>query len=362
MRAGLWEKDVELSRLGEVDFAEVYRVAEEQAVMGVVAAGLEHLADITVPKADALTFVKIALQMEQRNLTMNTFLADMYGQLREKGINPIVVKGQGIAQCYERPLWRASGDIDLLLNESDYEKAKEWFGARGEVIEEEHEYRKRIEYEVDSWLVELHGTMRGQLGRRIDRVIDEVQGAIFEEGRVRSWMNGATEVLLPSPDEDVIIVFAHILQHFFRGGIGLRQICDWCRLLWCYRSELDMELLKSRIHAMGVMSEWRAFAALAVDELGMPVDAMPFYSEAGRWKRKALRILRYVIKVGNFGYNRDLSYKRRYSFLRRMVTSLYYRTCDFICQARVFPLDALRAYLHLWINGVEAVFRVGNEK
>ena len=38
---------------------------------------------------------------------------------------------------------------------------------------------------------------------------------------------------------------------------------------------------------MGLMSEWLAFAALGVDHLGMPVEAMPMYSGEKRWKRKA---------------------------------------------------------------------------
>lgn len=44
---------------------------------------------------------------------------------------------------------------------------------------------------------------------------------------------------MPRAEEDVVYVFAHILQHFFKGGIGLRQICDWCRLLYTYRDSLN---------------------------------------------------------------------------------------------------------------------------
>lgn len=40
--AGLWEKEVLLSPYGEIDFDEVYRIAEEQSVVGVVLAGIEN--------------------------------------------------------------------------------------------------------------------------------------------------------------------------------------------------------------------------------------------------------------------------------------------------------------------------------
>ena len=35
----------------------------------------------------------------------------------------------------------------------------------------------------------------------------------------------------------------------------------------------------------GVVSEWKAFAAMAVEYLGMPMEAMPLYSDSGKWKR-----------------------------------------------------------------------------
>ena len=46
------------------------------------------------------------------------------------------------------------------------------------------------------------------------------------------------------------------MQHLFLEGVGLRQICDWCRLLYTYRDSINHELLKSRIQRMGLMTEW----------------------------------------------------------------------------------------------------------
>ena len=319
VRAGLWEKEVQLLPFGEIDFSEICRLAEEQSVVGLIAAGLEHCSDVKVPQEVGLNMAGSVLLLEQRNTSMNAFVGKLYGEMQKMNMYSILVKGQGIAQCYERPLWRAPGDVDLLLNGDNYESAKEWVGSFGHIIEDENKFKKHILYRVNSWDVELHGTLRGELGGRIDKTIDEVQNDIFYGGSVRSWLNGTTTIFLPAPDNDVIFVFAHILQHFFRGGIGLRQICDWCRLLWTYCETLDLKLLEKRLKKMGIMSEWHAFAALAVDKLGMPVDAMPFYSPAVKWKRKSRRICDYIIEVGNFGFNRDLSYKSKSPFLMRMI-------------------------------------------
>mgnify|MGYP007016824113 CR=1 FL=1 len=34
---------------------------------------------------------------------------------------------------------------------------------------------------------------------------------------------------------------------------------------------------------MGLMSEWKAFGAYAVEFLGMPVEALPLYSADAKW-------------------------------------------------------------------------------
>ena len=317
VRTGLWEKEARLLPFGKVDYEAVMRLAEEQSVVGLVTAGLEHVTDVKVEQEVLLQFIGSALQIEQQNTNMNVFIGRLVERMREAGVYALLVKGQGIGQCYERPLWRASGDVDLFLSEDNYLKAFAFLQPLASHVEKEHKFNKHIALTIDSWEVELHGSLRGGLWNDMDKVLDEVQSAVFYDGRVRTWKNGKTPVFLPRADEDVVYVFAHILEHFFYGGIGLRQICDLCRLLWRYQSELDIRLLETRIRQMRAMTEWKAFGALAVEYLGMPVETMPFYD--ARYKTKGERILEFVMNVGNFGHNRDMSYKAERPFMVRML-------------------------------------------
>ena len=41
LRAGLWEKEVRLIQYDQINYDEVYRLAEEQAVEGLITAGIE---------------------------------------------------------------------------------------------------------------------------------------------------------------------------------------------------------------------------------------------------------------------------------------------------------------------------------
>ena len=126
VRAGLWEQDCYLSQYGEVDYGRILELAQEQAVVGLVTAGLEHVKDVRVSQEYILLFVGLTLQEEQRNTAMNAFIAQVVQKMRDEDIYTLLVKGQGIAQCYERPLWRTSGDIDFFLSDTNYGKAKSY--------------------------------------------------------------------------------------------------------------------------------------------------------------------------------------------------------------------------------------------
>lgn len=349
VRAGLWEKEARLLQFGEVDYNEVMRLAEEQAVVGLVTAGLEHVMDVKVPKEDLLQFIGQSLQIEQQNKDMNVFLGRLIEKFRDADVYTLVIKGQGVAQCYEKPLWRACGDVDLYLSESNYEKAKEILTPIASHVENEDKTKLHIGMTIDSWVVELHGTMHEEISRRMNRGLDKVHQSIFYGGEVRSWNNNGVPVFLPSPDNDVIIVFTHFLQHFFVEGVGLRQICDWCRLLWRYRTELDLRLLESRIKRMGLMSEWKVFGVLAVNYIGIPKEAMPMLDENDneneKLKNKAEKVLKRILKSGNFGHNNDLSYRTNYSGIKYKIVAAWRRFVEFASLVPVFPVDAPRFYV-----------------
>lgn len=349
LRAGLWKKEVRLSPYKNIDYSVILNLAEEQSVVGLVAAGLEHVVDVKVPQQLALQFAGQTIQLEQRNKAMNAFIAKLIGKLRNEDVYTLLVKGQGIAQCYERPLWRASGDVDLYLSNDNYEKAKKLLLPIATNIEKEERRRLHLGMIVDGWVVELHGTMHTKLSRRMNCVADDVHSDLFYNGNVRSWNDNGVPVFLPSANNDAVIIFNHIINHFFLEGVGLRQICDWCRLLWTYRTDLDLRLLETRIRKMGLMTEWKAFYNLASRYLGMPDLGEGIMASDSRFDKKADRIMEFVLESGNFGHNRDVSYRVKNSAAVVNTITLWRRFCDFAKFTRVFPLDSPKFFgQYLW--------------
>lgn len=354
--------------LRDEDWGEVYRMAEEQSVMGLVADGIDwfkvHDSSFRIQQEWALRFIGQAMLIEQRNRAMNVFVAELIENLRKQGVNAFLMKGQGIAQCYEKPLWRISGDVDVLLSKDEYTQAKAFLIPLGEMAEPEDVGKKHLALNIDGWTVELHGTLHCGLSRRIDKTLDAVQESAFG-GKVpfgrsesaRVWRNGDTDVPLLPAENDAFYVFVHILQHFYKGGIGLRQICDWCRLLYTYRETLDYVLLEHWIRKAGLMDGWSAFGNFAVSYLGMPKNVMPLYADSAKWTKKADKIGEFIIEVGNSGQNRDNTYFQKHSYFVRKCISAWRRVKDLCRHARIFPANSFRFFFGITYNGMVSVMR-----
>lgn len=117
---------------------------QEQSVVGLVAAGLEHVTDVKMPQTLTLTIAREVLQLEQRNKAMNQFVARLVADMRKAGIYTLLVKGQAVAQCYEKPLWRACGDVDFFLSDDNYKKAKAFLIPLASSVEKEYEREKHL--------------------------------------------------------------------------------------------------------------------------------------------------------------------------------------------------------------------------
>ena len=358
VKAGLWEREVRLSSYGKIDFKELYRLASEQQVVGLVMAGMNHVVDMELPRHELTPFRGDTLKLEQRNQAMNQFIARLFSVFCRNGASAFLVKGQGIAQCYERPLWRACGDIDLLLDEKNYQIAKvNMLKKASSIVEEEDKKRKHLALFMDRWVVELHGTLNHRFFPRVNRVLCEVQDDLMHRSEVRLWNNNGVDISLPTPDEDVIFVFSHIMEHFFGAGVGLRQICDWCRLLYTYGETIDRQLLERRLRQMKLIPEWKVFATFAVEMLDMQPEYMPLYIQDDKITKKATRLRSSIIKTGNFGQNRDTDYIFEATFLKKKAISFRNMCLSTLRQFSLFPMDTLYIFRHKIAKAIRRAVR-----
>ncbi len=361
VKVGLWEnRNLDIRIDNPTDWDSICQLAQEQSVQGLVLQGIESFriqdSGFKIPQMLLLQWIGEVQMIEQQNKEMNAFIAEFIEKLRKEGIYTILVKGQGVAQCYEKPLWRCSGDVDLFLSESNYERAKLLLQPMASHVDDEGISAKHLGMTIDGFVVELHGTLHGGLSSKVDGELDKVRNDTFDKGNVRSWNNNGVQVFLLGAENDVFYVFTHFLQHFYKEGVGLRQVCDWCRLLYTYRDSLNYELLEQRIKRTGLVSEWKAFYNLASRYLGMPDFGSGLTVHDSRFDKKADRIMEFILKSGNMGHNRDSRYMK-YPYLVRKCFSMSRRISDLINHARIFPLDSLRFFPRIMFNGLRSAMR-----
>ena len=131
-----------------VDWGKVYQLAQEQSLQGLVLQGIDwfkvHDSGFTVSQVLLLQWIGEVQIIEQQNKTLNAFINSITKKFENEDVRGLLVKGQGVAQCYERPFWRVSGDVDLILDEENYQRGKLVLSKMASLDHEENMHYKLI--------------------------------------------------------------------------------------------------------------------------------------------------------------------------------------------------------------------------
>lgn len=359
LRAGLWgafEGDV--PQQDEIEWKSLLKLAEEQTVSGLISDGLslmkKAVPSLEVPAKVTERLMIQTIGLEKSNAMVNGVVSEVCGALNKAGIRYCLIKGQGTALNYPRPNHRTPGDIDLLLDDENYRKASELLVPMAVEVSPENPQKKHLGMKFRNGVeVELHGTARVSFGDAVNKVIDRMQDDLFKGNDFREWDCLGTEVRLPSVDFDAAFIFIHFVQHFYHGGLGLRQICDWVMHLSRFSSEIDQGWILDHLIDLGMLKEWDAFGALAVTLLGMPRECAPFYMPSQ--DKYAEMIWASMRHSGNFGRkmhgHRD---PQSEPYLIRKVRSLNGHMSWMIRHFRLNPRNTLRAIAITLHTGLRA--------
>ena len=67
--------------------------------------------------------------------------------------------------------------------------------------------------------------------------------------------------------------------------------------------------------------------------------------------------MKFILEVGNFGHNRDMSYYDKNPYVVRKSISAWRRVKDLCRHARIFPLNSFRFFFGIMFNGVRSAIR-----
>lgn len=281
LRKGLWDKSEKdaFCPIDEQVWREVLWLSSSQTVAGIIAEGLSDCSQGVVPCKIAMKLISASVSTAHRNEQMNAMIAKLIAEFEKYGVPVVVVKGQAIAQLYKKPLSRMPGDIDLIVKPEDYERVKAIIRNLSGEEGIDDSGVKHFAARVGDIEVEVHGTIHTSLSSKINDMLDEMQAELLAESGSCIWSCNDVNVKVPSADFDALYIFLHLLQHFFCGGLGLKQLCDMAMSLHANKGHIDEQKLIERLEQVKLVSEWKAFIAFMVNYLGLPEQEAPLYDD-----------------------------------------------------------------------------------
>lgn len=355
VRSALWNVPADAVP-ADVQWDKVCRLARQHTLVGLLADGIQNLPQESKPEG------KLMLQLQafmMKNIQAHLLITDRLRQtldvLRAEGVEPVLLKGHGLALNYPDPMSRQCGDIDLYVGKGEYEKAVEACLKEFGTGEHELESIKHYHFDNHGVTVELHRIAEMLPGVAANRRYQAWTESCLSLSELRQVDVEGVKVLLPPYRFDAVYVMYHAWHHFVNGGIGLRQICDWTMYLHRYHGRLDVSLLEADLKSFGLLKVWHMFSWIAVNRLGLPADECPLYE--GRYAADAERMMGIVWGDGNFGRYSERSAKRPEGYMRGKLHSLRVTTKRYFRIFSVYPSHILYTWVLYFINGIYHYFK-----
>ena len=322
LRGELWGTGLSFSQLSHTEFEELMALAGEQTVTGLVGDCLIKN-NIKLEREDALGLYAKMKAIEKANARVNENLVSFVNFMERKGIDYIIVKGQVAGSFYPNPDARMSGDIDLYFVGDNYQQIKSLVEQRlGKQLSKLSD-GKHVEFEVNGVIFELHDKLSRLATRKHQAYWDQMIDNAILEGTDTVMINGK-EIKTLSATYNAMYIFVHLFYHMTASGVGLRQLCDWARVLaQCAfqvsssmfqvknvndnvnanlndNHNVDANRLEEMLKELGYLKAYKAMGAFLVEYLGLPEEQFPF--PLTEKDRKWVEIIKKnILKRGNFG-------------------------------------------------------------
>ena len=357
LRSALWGGSVEVPD-GFSQWSTVMKVAKTQALMGLVG-------DVLLTRREILDFLPAKLVKKLQELTMtilgmhsqmNMTLQLLVLTLRKAGIEPVLLKGQGLARYYPTPELRQCGDIDIYVGEENYEKAYDAMLPIVSEIENRSRIWDRMHYDakIGHVMVEVHHKADEIYSRRGAKLYKEIMAAGLSKDLCPQRF-GEIDVMTPNDTYNAFYIFGHLWRHFSSSGVGLRQFCDWACFLHTHVGRLDLPYLKKMLEDLNFMRPWQVLGCFLVTELGLPEEEFPFYNK--KYVSKVDTVREYVMTDGNFGVNILAGQEKRRGYLHGKWVTVKYYVLRFIRMFAIFPKHTTLRFYYMLRDGMAQVYK-----
>ena len=217
--------------LKEVDWKELYAIAQKQCLVGVLFDGIKKLPaeHVGMEKELLLQWMAESQMLEKANVRLNGAAIQVSEWFRKKGFRTCILKGQGNALMYPNPYSRTPGDIDIWVEGGD----KRVISFVRSISPHEKACYHHIEFPSYKGVeVEVHYRPSFLLcfwhNRKLQKYYESVKDEQFSH---RVMLGEQGEIAIPTVEFNLIFQLTHIFSHLMNEGIGLRQLLDYYYVL-----------------------------------------------------------------------------------------------------------------------------------
>ena len=356
--------------LKEVDWKELYAIAQKQALLGVLFHGIQRLPKELAPEQKLLMqWMVMAEMIRKQNIRLFQDSVKVCKNFENKGFANCILKGQENALLYPDPYMRTPGDIDIYLS-GGRRKIMKYVDrvCPNQVMRYHH-----VDFPVMKTAIEVHFTPSYMFcpiyNQRMQKWFEEVMGEQCNH-RV-SLPDGYGEIHVPQASFNVIYILSHLYRHIFTEGIGLRQLLDYYFVLVKWHTDLtnltdsnkslsqmtqintDLDTLRHELKYLGLWKFAQAVMYVLHEVFGLSEDRMI----APMDEREGWFLLDEIMRGGNFGqYDDRMGSKVGESKMHRYFR-MNLRNLRFV---KHYPTEALseplfRTWFALWkkIHGIK---------
>lgn len=304
--------------LKEVDWKELYRIAQKQALLGVLFHGIQRLPKELAPEQKLLMqWMVMAEMVRKQNIKLYQDSVKVCQNFEKEGFANCILKGQGNALLYPDPYMRTPGDIDIYLS-GGRKKIMKYVDqvCPNQVMRYHH-----VDFPVMKTAIEVHFTPSYMFypihNRRMQKWFEKVMGE--QCSHRASLPDGYGEIHVPQVSFNVIYILSHLYRHIFTEGIGLRQLLDYYFVLLKWHTDLtnltdsnkslpqmtlintDLDALRHELKYLGLWKFAGAVMFVMKEVFGLSEDRMiaPMDEKEGRF------LLDEIMRGGNFGQYDD---------------------------------------------------------
>lgn len=336
LRAGLWQRsidDISCFPLSTAEWYDLFKMSIHQTVEGIIFDGLQQMAlNFSPPQDLFITWLVRVEKIAQRNSLMNKAIGQQYALFKIQGLQPLLLKGQGLALCYTNPKRRSCGDIDWYFSgKNAFTQASRCVENFGIKVSPNPGFSscylwEGFEVDLHQRMFDIHNPFKQQFLKSIQK--SEVNRRLYFD-------IAEIGIQLPSALEQVLQVNAHILKHLLSYGIGIRQLGDAARTYTYYKDEIDGSALQSIYRELGILDWIDLLHDILVKFIGLSEADLPFGSNktiSADW------MMRDICQAGNFGFH-DIRYQDLQSKGRTHATQRIWR--NFLKYFPHAPMEAL---------------------